>query len=66
METEVRYSRMLRELLDDHSNVVTLLAEGFKESKKHIQVQLKPFFMAEADYLVLCFTAHYVPYSCHC
>ena len=39
METEIRYSKMLRELLDDHSNVVTLLAEGFKEAKKHIKVK---------------------------
>ncbi len=31
---------MLRELLDDHSNVVTHLAEGFRESKKHIKVRV--------------------------
>lgn len=37
IETEERYSRMLRELLDDHSNVVTHLAEGFKECRKHIK-----------------------------
>jgi [3-methyl-2-oxobutanoate dehydrogenase (acetyl-transferring)] kinase len=28
---------MLRELLEDHSDVVTHLAEGFKESRKHIK-----------------------------
>ena len=38
METEIRYSKMLRELLDDHSDVVTMLAEGFREAKKHIKV----------------------------
>jgi [3-methyl-2-oxobutanoate dehydrogenase (acetyl-transferring)] kinase len=27
---------MLRQLLEDHSDVVTMLAEGFKETKKHI------------------------------
>ena len=39
-ETEARYSRMLRELLDDHRDVVTLLAEGFGESRKHIKVRI--------------------------
>ncbi len=28
---------MLRNLLDDHKHVVTQLAAGFKESRKHIQ-----------------------------
>jgi len=36
-ETEERYSRMLRQLLDDHSNVVTHLADGFKESRKYLK-----------------------------
>lgn len=36
-ETETRFSGMLRQLLDDHSNVVTHLAEGFKESRKHLK-----------------------------
>ena len=38
-ETEERYSRMLRQLLDDHSNVVTHLADGFKESRKYLKVR---------------------------
>ncbi len=29
---------MLRGLLDDHRDVVTMLAEGFKECKKHVKV----------------------------
>lgn len=28
----------MRQLLDDHKDVVTLLAEGLRESRKHIQV----------------------------
>jgi len=38
-EAEGRFSKMIQGLLDDHSDVVTLLAEGFKESRRHI----KPF-----------------------
>ena len=30
---------MLKELLDDHRDVVTHLAHGFRESKKHIEVK---------------------------
>ncbi|KAK2155581.1 hypothetical protein LSH36_236g02037 [Paralvinella palmiformis] len=36
-ETEERYSRLLKQLLDDHKEVVTLLAEAFKETRKHIK-----------------------------
>lgn len=36
-ETEARYSRLLEQLLDDHKEVVTLLAEAFKETRKHIK-----------------------------
>ncbi|XP_039612547.1 3-methyl-2-oxobutanoate dehydrogenase [lipoamide] kinase, mitochondrial [Polypterus senegalus] len=36
-ETEVRYSRMVQQLLDDHKDVVTMLAEGFRECRKHVQ-----------------------------
>ncbi|XP_077995486.1 branched-chain alpha-ketoacid dehydrogenase kinase-like [Glandiceps talaboti] len=36
-ETEQKYSAMVRELLDDHKDVVTMLAEGFKESRRHIK-----------------------------
>jgi len=38
-ETENRFSKMIQELLDDHSDVVTLLAEGFKESRRHIKFE---------------------------
>lgn len=37
METEARFTRMLSELLDDHKDVVTMLAEGFRETRKHIE-----------------------------
>lgn len=29
----------MRQLLDDHKDVVTLLAEGLRESRKHIEVR---------------------------
>ena len=37
---EEKYSQLLRELLDDHKDVVSDLALGFKECKRHIQVLL--------------------------
>ncbi|KAH9425657.1 hypothetical protein DERP_004873 [Dermatophagoides pteronyssinus] len=36
-EKELSFTSMLRELLDAHKNVVTMLAEGFRECRKHIQ-----------------------------
>uniref|UniRef100_F7EDQ5 Protein-serine/threonine kinase n=1 Tax=Xenopus tropicalis TaxID=8364 RepID=F7EDQ5_XENTR len=36
-ETESQYCKLLRQLLDDHKDVVTQLAEGMRESRKHIQ-----------------------------
>lgn len=36
-ETETRFTQMLGQLLDDHRDVVTSLAEGFRETRKHIQ-----------------------------
>jgi len=36
IEQEAEFCKLLRALLDDHRDVVTLLAEGFKECKKHI------------------------------
>uniref|UniRef100_A0A8C1U4Y7 Protein-serine/threonine kinase n=1 Tax=Cyprinus carpio TaxID=7962 RepID=A0A8C1U4Y7_CYPCA len=35
-ETEARYSKLVKQLLDDHKDVVTMLAEGFRECRKHI------------------------------
>lgn len=40
-EEEAAYSRLLRNLLDDHKHVVTQLAAGFKECRKHIQVNMR-------------------------
>ncbi|MGH0188505.1 UNVERIFIED_CONTAM: hypothetical protein FKN15_030342 [Acipenser sinensis] len=37
LEAEGRYCKLVRQLLDDHKDVVTMLAEGFRESRKHIQ-----------------------------
>lgn len=36
-EVEKQYCEMLRQLLDDHKDVVTQLAAGFRECRKHIQ-----------------------------
>lgn len=36
-EDEERYSQVLKGLLEDHKDVVSLLAKGFKECKKHIE-----------------------------
>lgn len=36
-ESEVKYTKMLSELVQDHKNVLNLLAEGFRECTKHIE-----------------------------
>ena len=38
LEGEERYSRVIRQLLDDHQSVVTHLAEGFHECQKNVPV----------------------------
>ncbi|XP_040399446.1 3-methyl-2-oxobutanoate dehydrogenase [lipoamide] kinase, mitochondrial [Cygnus olor] len=42
---EERYCSLLRQLLEDHKDVVTLLAEGLRECRRHIQDErlLRPF-----------------------
>ncbi|NXV81452.1 BCKD dehydrogenase, partial [Atlantisia rogersi] len=42
---EARYCSLLRQLLEDHKDVVTLLAEGLRECRRHIQDErlLRPF-----------------------
>jgi len=37
-DDEAAFSRLLKNLLEDHTHVVTQLAAGFKECRKHIQV----------------------------
>lgn len=39
MRSEKQYSEMLRDLLDAHKDVVTQLAEGFRECRKHLEVR---------------------------
>ncbi|XP_064449084.1 branched-chain alpha-ketoacid dehydrogenase kinase isoform X6 [Mirounga angustirostris] len=34
---EAQYCQLVRQLLDDHKDVVTLLAEGLRESRKHLE-----------------------------
>ncbi|KAK0148766.1 [3-methyl-2-oxobutanoate dehydrogenase [lipoamide]] kinase, mitochondrial [Merluccius polli] len=36
-ELEASFSKLVQQLLDDHKDVVTLLAEGFREGRKHVQ-----------------------------
>ena len=38
LNEEEKFSETLRQLLDDHKDVVTLLAEGFAQVRKHISV----------------------------
>ncbi|NXA00849.1 BCKD dehydrogenase, partial [Nesospiza acunhae] len=40
---ESQYCALLRQLLEDHKDVVTLLAEGLRECRRHIQRLLRPF-----------------------
>nr|XP_032836931.1 3-methyl-2-oxobutanoate dehydrogenase [lipoamide] kinase, mitochondrial [Petromyzon marinus] len=37
VDEELRFCRILKQLLDDHKDVVTQLAEGFRECRKHIR-----------------------------
>lgn len=37
LEVDERYCKMVQQLLEDHRDVVTMLAEGFRECRKHIQ-----------------------------
>ena len=50
---EEKYSQVLRELLDDHKNVVSQLAQGFKECRKHIKVK-KLSFALKTDIIYEC------------
>ncbi|XP_074854436.1 branched-chain alpha-ketoacid dehydrogenase kinase isoform X2 [Carettochelys insculpta] len=36
-ESDIQYCKLVRQLLDDHKDVVTLLAEGLRECRKHIR-----------------------------
>ena len=37
---EEKYTQVLIELLDDHKDVIGTLAQGFKESRKHVKVKI--------------------------
>uniref|UniRef100_A0A2K5LYW3 Protein-serine/threonine kinase n=1 Tax=Cercocebus atys TaxID=9531 RepID=A0A2K5LYW3_CERAT len=37
---DTQYCQLVRQLLDDHKDVVTLLAEGLRESRKHIEDEM--------------------------
>uniref|UniRef100_A0A7N8XAK5 Protein-serine/threonine kinase n=1 Tax=Mastacembelus armatus TaxID=205130 RepID=A0A7N8XAK5_9TELE len=36
-DVEARFCKLVQQLLDDHKDVVTMLAQGFKECRRHIQ-----------------------------
>ena len=38
LEDELKFSQALTKLLDEHKDVISILASGFKQTKKHIQV----------------------------
>lgn len=38
-DVEARFCKLVQQLLDDHKDVVTMLAQGFKESRKHMAVR---------------------------
>uniref|UniRef100_A0A8C5HNM6 Protein-serine/threonine kinase n=1 Tax=Gouania willdenowi TaxID=441366 RepID=A0A8C5HNM6_GOUWI len=39
-EDEARFCKMVQQLLDDHKDVVTMLAQGFRECRRHIQDEM--------------------------
>ena len=53
-EDEERYSQVLKGLLEDHKDVVSLLAKGFKECKKHIEVRYFVLYFEKKIKLKLC------------
>ena len=38
LQQEEKYSETLRQLLDDHKDIISSLAEGFAQVRKHITV----------------------------
>lgn len=48
-EVEARFCKLVQQLLDDHKDVVTMLAQGFRECRRHIQARA-------ARWLLLLFT----------
>lgn len=45
LELEERYNRIIRQLLDDHQNVVTNLAEGFHECQRNVPYETIDAFL---------------------
>lgn len=41
-DVEARFCKLVQQLLDDHKDVVTMLAQGFRECRRHIQVRAAP------------------------
>lgn len=39
-DVDARFCKLVQQLLDDHKDVVTMLAQGFKECRKHMTVTL--------------------------
>lgn len=41
-DVDARFCKLVQQLLDDHKDVVTMLAQGFRECRRHIQVNAAP------------------------
>ncbi|XP_022594520.1 3-methyl-2-oxobutanoate dehydrogenase [lipoamide] kinase, mitochondrial isoform X2 [Seriola dumerili] len=39
-DVEARFCKLVQQLLDDHKDVVTMLAQGFRECRRHIQDEM--------------------------
>ncbi len=44
---EARFCKLVQQLLDDHKDVVTMLAQGFRECRRHVQVRPPPPKLSE-------------------
>lgn len=42
-EAEARFCKLVQQLLDDHKDVVTMLAQGFRECRRHIEVMVQHY-----------------------
>lgn len=47
-DVEARFCKLVQQLLDDHKDVVTMLAQGFRECRRHVQVPAPPSVQAAA------------------
>ena len=53
MQQEEKYAETLRQLLDDHKDIISSLAEGFAQVRKHITVSACPHSSLAAPFVTL-------------